>query len=275
MERRILADLSEDVGTIQEVETMTWQFDDYRLKLIGEELCIVGGKVVADRELIKIEGPTILLDLLQTVKAPPPAYWGKAVLSEYIPTDGVIAWCKKYGLLQEDRYCWNFEFEIDGEPGYIAGEHGFKLHPARRQIAQLYEQFNLWQGLINDDIDLIRDNGRQVFIEDSTSDHEAIEKVKIYLPCVIEVKPSIILDFSEKYPRIKWGFSSLLEICRYELLLLMTRDTTETRRHLKTCKNPRCGVHFWTDHGNTRYCDKCNAKTVWEQNERKPRKKGR
>lgn len=112
-----------------------------------------------------------------------------------------------------------------------------------------------------------------------------IVKAKEYLALGSVVESSSMLDFSGNHPRIKHYFNSLLDICKYQLNLLMTLKASDVAKHLKECRNPTCRALFWAKHGNERLCDICNprsgsdgrksqqaSKRLYDQNNRPPRK---
>jgi len=338
MSNQFIFDLVADMGTTLGGEAIHFKYDGYAIQALGEEMWVVGTTESNDTyPTLELNSPKILFDLLLTVKGPLPAARNEAVLGDHISSAKILEWCEKYGLLFN---------EAEASPD------GFRLRRAWFEIASLYSKFKVWEGLISEDIDLIRANlprdqrlktlslvipslrekyldlaavkgpnhlstikaknqldavilekgglerndrvddiaetaiktakeaaeeavkevAKEAKITATKTEIEAAKKAaeeaaviataKDYLTQNSIVKSSSVLDLSGTHPRIKHYFNSLLDICRYQLNLLMTTEGADASKHLKECRNPDCRALFWAKHGNERLCDSCNPRST-------------
>lgn len=267
MDYKIMLDLAEDVGSVGMCEAFVIAFSDYKLQEIDEQIYVVGlNPLQGDfwERHKKIDSSEILFDLFKTIKEPLPQYWSGDWLNEIIPAAAIIDWCYKYGLL------WDQGIKNSVAEGKKLKFSGFPLHTARRKIAQLYSYFQLWFALVNEDFETAKELAplTGIFPKDYPTLDQFVRALKEWLPITFNVPLTVSVDFSEDAPRLKALAQNLTDVCMYQLLLLMTRAPMEVKKHLKTCKNPSCGSYFWADHGNQKYCLRCNAKTVWDQTKR-------
>lgn len=267
-------DLAEDIGSVGACDVFALKFSEYKLQEIDGQIYVVGINPIQNKDLEKgfltmykeENDSAILFDLFDTIEEEPlPKDWSGKWLNEVIPAAGVIEWCYKYGLL------WDTEFKKASVEKRPPRFRGFPISQARRNIAYLYSYFQLWEALINEDYKKIEEIAplTLTFPQDYKTREEFLEQLKSWLPAVLNVQLTITLDFSGDTPSLKALADNAYDVCMYQLLLLMTRAPMEVKKHLKTCKNPSCGSYFWADHGNQKYCSRCNAKTVWDQTKRK------
>lgn len=254
----------ENIGDLGVSESFNIKFKEYRLELLGDELCIVGRTKVLEQGYVAFTKPDMFLDLINLVQGQPPAVWSRDVLNELIPSSEIIKWCKKYGLLIEDDYVR--EFDINGREGHA----GFRLHKARRNIAMLYEMFLLWKGLIEEDLDAVRKHLSIAAIPEYQDNNEQIAAVKKYLPYSLGSTTHVMVDFSPGQPRLKYIFNSLFDVCRHQFLLLIVRGGIKMK-YLKSCQS--CLKWFATNDGKKKYCPNidCNPGKFYDVNKRKPR----
>ncbi len=237
---------------------------------------------------------SIIIDLIDTANFNNTINWNNC--SSYISERKLLKWCYNYGLplrnSQQDG-----RMIIDDKPS--VDYSSFCTH-----IVQMRCVFNLWLGLIGEDIDILIKNisflvncpflNRGYFFGMSYKDiinfySKNMEQINDFnktkiICCHImqeifnnELKESCFLKvespfcdseiFNPNNPILEiMTYCELLDLCYYQLYAIVT--SKEGTKHLKECENPECKNLFWCHDKRQKYCPNCDRRKLWYKNKK-------
>lgn len=287
MVNTFLSDKKEDIGSLLSVRCVFTKFSDYEIKILPElEVPIKGGRPFIEKDVeivagvlpvIKNENPTFIVhskkvdiahevvfqkDVLFEVLALTKDVDMKGRFNEQaeqaIPTAGILALCKKYGINPNVGGPIWMKYGI---PGFALRDFKYKLYSLRWRLAVYtavyYEDYNLMRELVPliDDMPTKKTNNEHIL-------SAAKEWINMFTGKDINLSLRSVCD----------GFSlevcanNIIDVCDVFLSLMIANGDC---RNIKIC--PNCNRVFF-GHGNKKYCDNCNRKTVWSRKNRKRKK---
>lgn len=270
----------EDVGSLGEVEYTLALFGPGNYSIIEIEAEGKYGKyyIIPDGYCRSVEIPRdsrLLLHLLEVVNGP--ASWDWAALSEIVPSEKAMWWTRKYGLPGYD-------------PDFYARfhEYAYPLSLFRKHAATLFLMFKLYEAVYyEDEKEMIRylsalikhpdferyppekyEEWQKEFSKRPLKNKKEYVLFQIRRIVNREIK-NIRVFFSLTDPNLYLHATSHFDICYYQLGLLLTKNDETAWKNIKKCVN--CNKYFW-GHGNKKYCNACDRRTVWSRNHPKRRR---
>jgi len=258
MNDQFTRDLANEVGRIASVETLNMKFAEYFIRTIDGKDYVLG-KNKKKGVFCEFNEYKLLFSLFSLVKSPLPRYFDNKYLINVVPIEAILQFCTEYGLPYEDKNLWE-------EHRYA----GFEVGHFRYRIAVLYSFFLLWKAFYENDEASINLNMLLVGLKPADySDHKQKRAhIKEWLARYVTTFGNHF-SFEVDYNAVKDGFflklrtRNIFDTCYYQFATLLTNEDVLFKGNLKSCK--ACNAFFW-GHGNKRYCEKCNRKTVWSRN---------
>ena len=280
-------DLREEIGSLSEVDSISFKFESYDFEVINGEKFIVGK--VTKESLIENESKDkeLLFSLINLVKDPlterfdvPTPHINK--LDTIIHDENILKWVKEYGIPYRDK---ELNRLLDDETWRINYLH---VDTFRFQLAKLYARFSIWKSIIEDEPKKIDNYIMSLLTINLKAWKDLKKNTTEYLPVVkkalaqevgIGAGVNIRLKYDNNIDQNVFILStdSLLSIAYYHLSALMTKPYSESKKSLKYCK--MCNSIFWASHKNSDYCSsfypesKCNKQRHYYQRNKNKRKK--
>jgi hypothetical protein len=223
----------------------------------NEEWYLMGVDFQKDQEIAcKFSNPKILISLINLASK---IVSGNGLVNENGQTDelsfceDIKEWCKTYGLPYYEGYFMKQYYEKNG----IGGIHAFRLWEFKRRIALLSDYFNLWHGLVDDDMRKIIEYSKRVHPIDLNKDIDSqIPFLKESLADTIwgDIKTEISIRYNKEKDtyEIVPHASSLLAVAYFQFAMLMTNNGV---KGVKFCT--QCHKLFEIKHGSTKICGDC------------------
>lgn len=267
----------EDVGNLGEVtytSTALGVMSDYKTEEINGEKYIKEAGEAVHKYIVLPEGNKLILSLLETVKEP--SVWDWTTLPSITPFDNIKKWLIKYGL-----------------PGFDQGlfyTHGmvYPLELFEKHVATIFLMFKLYESIYFETEEALFKYWSALikhpdFEEYSQKLHKELQRN--FSEKTLENKKASALGLlsmiiTHEIENIKLQFNgdqfwlktvSVFDICYYQFGCMLTKNDDSTWKNIKKCAN--CQTYFW-GHGNKRYCDRCDRRTVWSREHPRPKKGG-
>jgi|GEM_PF-6585892 len=269
----------EEVGKLGEVNyslRALGVMSDYTTEEINGEKYIkeAGGEVI---QHIKLPADNkLIISLLEIVKEISP--WDWAMLSVIVPFDNIKKWLLKYGL-----------------PGYdeeLFYKHGtlYSLRLFEKHVITLFLMFKLYESIyFEKEEDIVKYWSILIkhpdFVKRSQNEYQ--EQQNKFIGKTLENKKASVLDllgiivnheveniqlrFLEYYRKFHLSTASVFSICYYQFGLMLSKNDKTVWKNIKKCANENCQTYFWA-HGNRKYCDMCDRRTIWSKNNPKKKK---
>ncbi len=204
----------------------------------------------------------ILLSLISLVNEPINIH----SLSDSFNNNEIIKWCKDHTLpsvkKDEDLKLCNTEknkFLYSSMP----------LDSFYREVTIIYLLFNTWRFLNSEDFNKAKKYAtklRELTLGGKAKEINDNDDINIILTAYIDLEmKSIYARFTNfGSNKLFLDTDNLFSMVYFQLSNLMTKPI-ESRKHLKECSN--CHRLYW-GHGNSRYCDNCDRRTVFSREHR-------
>lgn len=258
-------------SSLQQIETIPFKFNDYRIELldspwkhipninIDKEWYIIGENLLNNNEKQDYKNPQILLSLLEL---------GKTIIetngqgdqiseeSQLLLSDKIIKWCKRYGLPYNEEFL---------QKNYKKPLFGFRIGDFKRQLAVLYNSFNVYYGVTFNEIDLVKkyppsslvdidtESGMQYIKESFANELWGSANISLKTEYNKETKKFEMIPYTNNY----------IEIAYFQISMLLIGDQEEK---IKYCT--KCGSLFIFNHGNETHCSKCKPNINAEKQRR-------
>jgi len=284
MVNTFLNDKKMDIGSLLSVKCAFTKFTDYETKIIPEleQTITPEGKKIVKHDVEVIAGvppvkknrkPTIsfagfvidhiyeatlskdiFFEVLALTKNIKPSDYFNEQNAELIPTEGILNLCRKYGIVSENKDLWMQHRII-----------GFDLQQFKYLLFKLRWIFTVYMAVEYEDFDLMRDLIPSTYIaeKDKKNDQLILKAAKEWILLHTQ-KASFSLCMKDKGFGLEVQALDILNACYIFLSFLIV---TGDNRNIKICANTDC-QDFFLGHGNKKYCDKCNRKTLWSRNKR-------
>ncbi|UAL49741.1 hypothetical protein K7887_22010 (plasmid) [Sutcliffiella horikoshii] len=264
MKNQFISDLTEEIGTLTEVESMNFKYSLYEIEELHGEKFIVGKgepEFVSKRNL-EFDGVELLFSLINLIDEDLPEFLDEEYLNPVIKDENILKWVEKYGIPYRDQ-----------ELNALLNEKKWRtnvLHIGffKYSVASLVETFNLWKAIYQDNQAEIKKYKRAATMLESikleSPDKDEKDILKEALAITVGSKASVTINFAYSPDTKKNHFvleaNSILDIAYYQLAALMTKPPSESKESMKNCK--KCNSLFWAKHKNAKYCSnpRCNRK---------------
>jgi hypothetical protein len=280
-----LGDIGKDLGTLSEIDSYNFYFEDFRLVFFNEppfkiegfsELPVkrvwylVGTKPIVNKmgKPTTFSKPDLLISLVNLGMK---IEENEALGDELALSDEVIEWCKKFGIPYEENYfranyCRDEKGNDENKQDYInkyggspkTGYSGFRLGEFKRRVAVLYGYFSLWYGLVFDDIKKVIKFSPLVghHFDVNKDFDEQLTFLKKYLPYMFSAYSHVELtvkydEKSDKYRMVPRG-TDLISVAYFQFTMLMAGMGSDVRLCIK------CGKLFMLEHRGKKICPECD-----------------
>lgn len=278
-----LSDKKEEIGSLFSIKCNFIKFSDYEVKTLPElQWPLKGGKPLIKKNVEIIAGvpPVVLnknpplidgypLDVIHEVTFQKDIFFEVMALTknvdviagfneqaeQAISTEDILALCRKYGI----------NTKVDGPIWMQHRIHGFELMKFKYSLFALHWRFAVYMAVCYEDYELMRE---LVPLIDRpvprTSNKQVLDAAKEWLTQFSGIKVSLCSTSNG------FGFeintTHIISACDVFLSLMIASGDG---KNIKIC--PNCHRVF-LGHGNKKYCDNCNRKTVWSRKKREEEK---
>ena len=281
-----LSDKKEEIGSLFSIKCNFIKFSDYEVKTLPElQWPLKGGKPLIKKNVEIIAGvpPVVLnknpplidgypLDVIHEVTFQKDIFFEVMALTknvdviagfneqaeQAISTEDILALCRKYGI----------NTKVDGPIWMQHRIHGFELMKFKYSLFALHWRFAVYMALCYEDYDLMRElvplNSYPV---KKTGEEQILDATKEWLtqpPTNAGIKASLCSN--ENGFGLEVYATDIISVCDIFLSFMMVSGEG---KNIKLC--PNC-QGFFHGHGNRKYCNNCNRKTVWSRKKREEEK---
>lgn len=288
MVNTFLSDKKEEIGSLLSVTCHFVRFSNYKVKVLPElKMPVDNGPPIIEKNVEVVSGvppvvrsddPKLIIDDTQ-MDVIHRVVFEKDILFEVlgltksvdveagfdeqtiqaIPTTGILDLCRKYGL----------NYKIGGPIWMQYRIPGFELRNFKYQLFALRWRFAVYMAYCYEDYELMR---KLVPLIDMpvprTSNKQVLDATKEWLTQYTGPGIELSLVSTNEGFGLEVYANNIIDTCNVFLSLLIASGDC---KNIKICPNCR---HIFFGHGNKKYCDNCNRKTVWSRKNRKDKKKG-
>ena len=276
-----LSDKKIEIGSLLSVKCNFVRFSDYKVKTLPElQRPLKGGKPLIKKNVEIIAGvpPVVLnknpplidgypLDVIHEVIFQKDIFFEVMALiknidaiarfneqtEQAISTEGILALCRKYGIYTR----------VDGPIWMQHRIHGFALRDFKYRLFTLRWRFAVYMAVYYEDYSLMRELVPLIDMPTKkTSDEQIIEAAKDWLCTGIGESIKMSLCSNDNGFGLEVYATDIISACDTFLSFMIVGGDG---KNIKLC--PNC-LEFFYGHGNKKYCDNCNRKTVWSREKR-------
>ncbi len=253
-----LSDKKIEIGSLLSVKCNFVRFSDYEVRTLEGFEVIVGVPPVALNKSPPLWIDGYPLDSIHEVIFQKDIFFEVMALTknvdvmagfneQAIPTDEILTLCRKYGMRDDN----------DGPIWMKYGIHGFVLRDFKRRLFTLRQRFVLWRALCYGDYSLM-----SKLLPFSLKEEQVLHAAKDWLCTGMGESIEMSLCFNEKGFGLEVYATDIISTCDIFLSFMIVSGDN---KNIKLC--PNC-LEFFYGHGNKKYCDNCNRKTVWSREKR-------
>lgn len=274
-----LSDMSKEIGKLSEVESFELKFKRYSIKEIEGMKFIVGEGKPTIRENMSFDKPDLLFSLINLVKGELPRYFNEPHMDTIVSDEDILKWVEIHGIPYRDQTLNSKLGDEEWRP------HILNLGKFKYKLAWLYSRFTLWKAIIDEDEEKIKkykyaaqNSYKWIEMDNRYKNVDEMTKIKLALAKETTLLTDISVKLTYNIHSQRYEFqllsNSLMDIANFQLATLMTKERSDNKSHLKTCKMPGCNNVFWADHGNQEFCSnpRCNKRNYWYHTHRKKKK---
>lgn len=285
MVNTFLSDKKEEIGSLFSVKCGFVKFSDYEVKTLPELDRFIGDKKTTRKDIEIIAGvrpvalnsaPTVTideipLDVIHEVTFQKDIFFEVMALTkkvdviagfneqteQAISTEDILALCRKYGI----------NTKVDGPIWMQHRIHGFELRKFKYALFALRWRFAVYMALCYEDYELMRELVPLTTLPDKkTSDEQILASAKEWLTQFSGSGINVSLCSTSNGFGFEVNTTHIISACDVFLSLMIASGDG---KNIKIC--PNCHRVF-LGHGNKKYCDNCNRKTVWSRKKREEEK---
>lgn len=234
-----------------------------------EVVCGVGRPIKNDRPFLLLGQPIdvihrtaltkqVFFEVMNLVRKLDVKAWFDEETCQAIPTEGILALCRKYGISSNVESPLWLQHRIAG----------FELRNFKYRLFKLHWRFSAYMAYWNEDYNLLR----ELLPWRTTLPEEELRNQKR----VVEFAKEFLTEEGainfELVPTAE-GFAleaiaqDIIHACHIFLSLMVL---VKEGRNIKVCLNPKCQAFFT---GRGKYCPNCDRRTVWSQRKREEERK--